>query len=87
MHQRHRSFHQQQLMAAGGQMKAVVERIAKEWGKLMIEPPRVSGNEAFHSNKLEYGKHEDHLRDEPAKKCKRANYRASDRVDNGVREP
>jgi hypothetical protein len=29
MHQRHRSFHQQQLMAPGGHMKAVVERITK----------------------------------------------------------
>jgi hypothetical protein len=42
---------------------------------------------AIHSNQLEYRKHEDNLRNEAAKKCKRANNRAPDRVDNCVREP
>jgi hypothetical protein len=32
--------HQEQLMAARGQMTVVFERITKELGKLMIEPLR-----------------------------------------------
>src|SRR3984893_19493694 len=53
----------------------------------MIKPPRAAGSNDLHSDQLEYRKHEDDLGNEAAKKCKRANNRASYRVDNCVREP
>src|SRR5437764_882098 len=52
----------------------------------MIEPPCAAPMNSLGSNQLEYRKHEDDLRNEGAKKCKRADNRAPDRVDNCVRE-